>query len=359
MTALESALHAAMAATLAADDTLPGAALAIDSPRLGIAFEGGIDGPLARADGCPPAKRPFRIASVTKPFTAVAIHGLVADGRLAIVDPIGPHIAPATAEALAGGGYDPQAITIGHLLTHTSGIFDHTETPTYIPAALDEPTRRWTRREQVALAMVEGRPHGAPGQYYRYSDTGYIILGEIVERARGTALAVAVREACGFARLGMKATWWEGAEPPPANASLPAWQYAGALRASDVDASFDGYGGGGLISTVGDLARFIRALIAGQVLDSTLLAGALATPPHAHTADAPPDGRTHSHILATTIAGRHWALGHTGAWGCAMLYVPGHDAALAITLNREGPATMTALRSLIAHVTSLLDDHAA
>ncbi|MBV9693166.1 MAG: beta-lactamase family protein [Alphaproteobacteria bacterium] len=354
-TALEAALDALMVAVATANPDLPGIAAAVTAPALGLTWEAGVDGALARDDGTLPAARPFRIASITKPFTATTIHALAEEGSLGISAAIAGLIAPETATTLVQGGYDPDAITVAHLLSHTSGIFDHTDAPSYLPTVFASPARRWTRAEQIDVAMREGRPHGQPGEVYRYSDTGYVILGEIVERARGTSLAAAARAAAGFERLGMTRTWWEGAEPAPGDAPALAHQYAGAVRASEIDASFDAFGGGGIVSTVGDLVRFLRALIGGVVLPPRRLSGALATPPARSIAGDPPAWRTHGYLLATMPAGRHWALGHTGAWGSAVLHVPALDATLALTLNREGQSAMTVLHATIARLTALLE----
>ncbi len=350
-----SELQRRLKALVASDLRPPSAALCVDAPRLGLHWRGGADGPLAAGDEGQPAERPFRIASIAKPFTAATVLTLVGDGRLDLRQAIAGLVTPRTREALEGGGYDPSAIRLAHLLCHTSGLFDHTEAPSYLPAVFASPARRWTRGEQIEIAMREGRPWGAPGAIYRYSDTGYIILGEIIERATGLGLAQAVRMRLRLDDLGLARTWWEGAEPHPADAPKLARQYAGEVCATDIDPSFDAFGGGGLVSTVGDLTVFLRALLGGLILPADQLRAALRTPPFRVPTEGPDPWRTHNHLLATMPAGDRWGFGHTGAWGSVVVHVPEHDAVIAATLNREGPTAIAGLRELVGQVTSWLD----
>ena len=128
----------------------PGA-LAVDAPGLGVSFRSGRGG------------EPFRIASITKPFTATAVHRLAEDGRLALAESIGAHLSPETAGLLADGGYDSRAISLAALLSHTSGIPDHAETVEFARAVAAAPGRRWSRREQISVAAgghVLVRPAG-------------------------------------------------------------------------------------------------------------------------------------------------------------------------------------------------------
>lgn len=336
-----------------ADPLLPSIALAVDLP--GWQWRGGVDGPLAGPAHGDPADRPFRIASIAKPFTAAAIHRLAATGSLSIWNPIAPLLRDGTRRMIEAGGYDPAAITVAHLLSHTSGIFEHTDAPSYLPTVFASPDRRWSREEQIGIAMAEGSPHGAPGIVYRYSDTGYILLGEIVELATGEALGPAVRRLLDFADIGLAATWWEAMEPPPSGLPPLARQFTGGgVRADVIHPSFDLYGGGGLVSTVDDLARFVRALLTGPLFDKRALTAALVTPPASPPPGAPPPFRTHNYLLASMRVGAQVAHGHTGAWGSAMLYLPEWDAAIAATVNREGADAMAALHHMLAAVTSAI-----
>src|SRR5205807_7846965 len=110
---------------------------------------------------------------------------------------------------------------------------------------------------------------------YSYADTGYVILGEIVERTTGKPLPAAVSDLLKLKSLGIRSTYFESLEPPPPGALPRAHQYLGAADIHDIDPSFDLYGGGGQVSTTADLSRFFKALFQGRVFDhpETLAAG--------------------------------------------------------------------------------------
>ena len=82
-------------------------------------------------------------------------------------------------------GYDLNKITIRHLLTHTAGLFDHAGSNTYIEKVFADPFHEWTRTEQVQGCVDWGDPLFEPGEQFSYSDTGYILLGEIIENVTG------------------------------------------------------------------------------------------------------------------------------------------------------------------------------
>ena len=117
----------------------------------------------------------FRIGSVTKQFTALAILQLAADHRLSLDDRLSRFVADA-----------PSAwrdVTIRHLLTHTSGIADFTS----LPALASE---TWRGRDPADLVSVlRDLPlQSAPGSTFQYDNTGYVLLGLIVRKASGQTL---------------------------------------------------------------------------------------------------------------------------------------------------------------------------
>ena len=244
---------------------VPAAALAVDAPRLGIEWQGAAGLADPASGEVMTAEHPVWIASNTKTFVAATALRLWERARLDLDDPIAAHLPAEYVEMLVGDGYDPEAITVRHLLTHTAGIYDHTESPNYVDRIAIEPWHRWTPAEQVAAAMAWGDPYGGPGEVFRYSDTGYVLLGQVLERTAGKPLPATVRELVGFDRLGLRSTWWDTLEPRPSGVPKRAHQYDGEFDSYAVDASIDLYGGGGLAMTMGDLARFTRALFTGLV----------------------------------------------------------------------------------------------
>lgn len=219
----------------------------------------GVSGPAVTAD------TPFRIASVTKTFTAASVFRLIEQRRFTLGAPVAPLLSPALLSLLQSAGVDASRITVRHLLGHRSGLADYANSPTYLEAVLTNPGRQWTREEQLQIGLAQGV--GTPGKSYAYADTNYVLLGDIIERTTGQNLAASFRALLGFARLDLRKTWLEGVEPPPPGLKPRLHSYVQGVDISVIDASFDRYGGGGLVSTADDLTKFFRALFAGRVLE--------------------------------------------------------------------------------------------
>ena len=104
---------------------------------------------------------------------------------------------------------------------HTERDLRLGQDPAYQAAVNADPAKRWTRLEQVRFAMDHGAPVGEPGAVYAYSDTGYGLLGEIIERATGAPLADAYRTLLDFEGLHLDATYLESLEPAPPGSRRP------------------------------------------------------------------------------------------------------------------------------------------
>lgn len=342
---VEAELQAAVDTTLAAHPELPSIALTVLSPRGGIDWTGA-SGRIA-FKGAPLKSPPaFRIASVTKSFVAAATLRLIEDGKFALTDSIGRLVAPETAEQLRGDGYDPDAITIRHLLEHSSGIFNYVD-DAFVQKVASDPRHIWTRREQIAYAMAHGEPVNEPGAAFHYSDTGYVILGEIIERATGEPLPQATRRLNKFAALGIDTTWFETQEPAPAGAPPLAHQYYAGRDMTDHHPSFDLYGGGGLVSTTRDLARYFRALSLGWIFDRPeTLAMGLTAPDLARKAREVP----HTPLMMVYTIGRHRCWGHGGFFGTVAVYCPDIDTAIAVSVNANTGGRNTGINEVLGKV---------
>ncbi|HVB27995.1 MAG TPA: serine hydrolase domain-containing protein [Mycobacteriales bacterium] len=251
----------------------------------------------------------FRIASVTKTFVAAAVLRLHEDHRLDIFAPLPPSCEGT--DQLAAAGADLTVLTPLHLLAHTSGLPDHSADPDWRAAVLRHPARRWTRGEQLAQALHQSLL-GPPGEVFSYSDTGYVILGALIEQATGLPLGQALRAVLGYAELGLSDTWFERGDTAPATPPPRMTQYAGETDVGTLDCSIDLFGGGGLISTTRDLAHFAGQLMRGDVLR------------HRSSLDIMKHPGTHAGraeqglgLFQLDPAGEPlW--GHTGFWGTAM-----------------------------------------
>ena len=326
---LPAELQATVNAFAAAHPSYPGVALSLRSPRLHWVGAAGHDALESKQPLDPRAG--FRVASVTKTFTAASILRLVEEGRVGIDDPISKHLSPDTIALLRKDGYDVDAMRVRHLLMHSSGLYDYASDESFVTYVLTHGRHHWSRLEQVRYAMTHGEPYAPPGKEFHYSDTGYVLLGEILERRTGLGLADAYRSLLGFEKLDLGLTYLETLESRPRAAQPRAHQYYETIDSTGFDPTFDLYGGGGIVSTVDDLARFYRALLEGRVFKSTAtLRTMLGKANPQRVADAGMG------IFSVLIGGRTgencW--GHSGFWGTTVVHCPHSGVTLALTVNQ-------------------------
>ncbi|TDC94292.1 serine hydrolase domain-containing protein [Actinomadura sp. 7K507] len=228
----------------------------------------------------------FRAASVTKTYVATVVLQLVGEGRLSLDDTVDEWLPG----LVRGNGNDGRRITIRHLLQHTSGLHDYlSEIPLQRSAEDYREHRfdRYTPDRLVALALKhepgfqpgETNPDGTPK--WSYSNTGYALLGMIIEKASGKDWRVQVRDRV------IRPLRLHGTHTPGHRATLPRpflrgyRQYEEGAPPTDVtllDPSVAG-ASGGMITTVSDDNRFFRALIGGRLVPRVLLAEMQRTVP--------------------------------------------------------------------------------
>ncbi|MFN2500065.1 MAG: serine hydrolase domain-containing protein [Pyrinomonadaceae bacterium] len=348
---LVAKLQKLLAVEVEAHGSLPGELLHVHAPKQGI------DVSLAAGVFDRESKRPldphhvFRVASVTKTFVAAAILRLHEDGKIKLDDPINRYLPNEYNSVLDAGGYPPSVITVRQLLTHTNGIFDYARAPQFFETIMSDPKHRWTRMEQVQAAIKWGKPYGEPGKVYHYSDTGYILLGEILERLTGKPFGPALRSVLDFKKLQLDETYLETLEPAPVGIKPLAHPYFGEMDATEVDPSADLYGGGGLVSSVEDLARFYRALVQGKVFQhASTLPLMLTLPP---TNENAPGGPYAMGIQRRNIAG-NICWGHTGFWGTSVFHCPDIDVTIVRHYNQAVPQPSFIFKSLYEQIASAL-----
>jgi D-alanyl-D-alanine carboxypeptidase len=353
---------------------MPARLLHVLAPGIGLEVEvaAGVADLTTREPLRPGAR--FRIASVTKSFVAAAALRLVEDERLALDDSIDGMLPVEYGHLLRSGGYEPHAITLRHLLTHTSGIYDFAadayadaddtaDADGFQREVHRDPKRRWTRIEQIEFAMRHGRPYGPPGTVFGYSDTGACLVGEILERATGRTMGAAIRDLIGYERLRLQHTWQETIEPEPPELPPLSHQYEDEFDVADMDASVDLYGGGGLMSTCRDIGRFFRALLRGEVLreQSTLetMTTTLSGVPAAAEAGWDEDPSTAGMFLfRREIAGRTW-WGHGGYWGTTAYTCPESDITVAAGHQRSNMPKAFDRLEIIAESVAILSKTSA
>jgi len=326
VTAERARIVAALEADVVADPTIPGEAVAIRAPGLDVTAATG----LADVDAGIPltAETPFRVASMTKTLVAAAVLRLVESHEVRLDAPVSEYLSKRTRRILRADGYRPDRITARQLLRHTSGLFDYATSDEYDAVNVDDPGHHWTRREQLRFATRHGDPLGAPGEVFEYSDTGYVLAGEILERATGESLPDAVRDLLHLRRLGLDHTYWEDLEPTPAGSAPRAHQYYDDYDNITLDASSDLYGGGGLVSTVGDLTRFFRALFHGEVFAKRSTLRTMTK-----ISGAGRDEGAGMGIFTFDVDGER-CFGHRGYWGTQTVHCPRLDLTFARTTNQ-------------------------
>lgn len=198
----------------------------------------------------------FRIGSVTKQFTAMAILMLEAKGKLDLQDSVCDYLSECPSHW--------QNVTIYNLLTHTSGIPSFTTFPKYLTVR----TQQMSPQELVALFRDKPLTF-KPGTEFQYSNSGYVLLGYIIERVSGKSYAQFLEKHI-FEPLGMTHSGY-AADHPDAKHHAEGYRYASGeyKPVPFVDMSVP-YSAGALYSTVHDLYTWDRALAAGKLLPAPL-----------------------------------------------------------------------------------------
>jgi D-alanyl-D-alanine carboxypeptidase len=205
---------------------------------------------------------PFRVGSISKPLVATMVLQLVDEGSVDLDEALSTYLP----NAPIGGD-----VPIRMLLNHHSGLPNYTDQPAFIPDVLEDRNRVFTPDE--ILDWVEGAVTDEPGQQSAYSNTNYILLGQLIEQVTGTDLDTALHERISEP-LGLEATRFASVET--ANPDRLAAPWSSAVFDGDPDAAYDSIASsasaaGSLTSTTGELAAFFDALFAGMLVSPDAL----------------------------------------------------------------------------------------
>ncbi len=310
------------------NENMPGLLIHIESPDRNISWSGAAgfsdkDKQIKMEPG-----QSFRIASVTKTFVASTILRLWEDKKLALEDPISKYISSEHSEILIRDGYVVNKITIRHLLTHSSGLFDHAQTEEYMNRIFSEPKHTWTRTEQISKATEWGKPVGGIGERFSYADTGYILLGEIIEKLTGKSMNDGIREELDLKKLGLKNTWIEGLRPVKKENRIH--QYFNGIDTYSFNPSLDMYGGGGFLSTSYDLAIYFQKLFNNQVYRQESTLDTMLAPVN-YREKPRMDYRKGMYMIS--INGMD-VYTHTGFWGTQVIYIPSMNTSIAVNYSQ-------------------------
>ena len=335
--AREQRLQSVLTDFLQERPTVPGIMVRLKSDAVALDWMGAA-GVADRESGRPiRPDQPARLASTTKTYVAAAVLRLAEEGHLKPDDPISRHLSKPLDELLRADGYRTDEITVSHLLTHTGGIASHL-VDAFLDALVTDPMRDWSAEGIIAFMTRVTDPLGPPGTRFLYSDGGYILLGDILRQATGRSIGAAVRWLLRFEELGLQATWWEVMEPEPAGVEPRVSQYFFDANTRDWNPSFDLYGGGGLVATMPEVARFYESLFAGRVFSDPATLRTMLTPVIPERGGPLSDmlglgASQYCHgIFASEHAG-YTIFSHLGAWGTAGGYVPGLDLSFGISIS--------------------------
>ena len=254
------------------------------------------------------AETKYRIASITKMFTAVMIFQLVEEQKLRLtgtLDRFFPQIPNAA------------KITIGQMLAHRSGIHNL------------EPDASWGRqprtKEEVVARIAQGQPDFEPDAKHHYSNAGYVLLGYIVEKAGGKTYQEALKERI-TSKIGLKHTYLGVGNTDPSRNEALSYRYIGGWgEAAELDFSVPG-GAGSILSTPADMTKFIQALFDRKLVSPDSLQQMTTM------RDGEGMGMEPFTFAGKTLYGHTGGSGSSGAW---LAYSPDEKLALAYTTNAK------------------------
>jgi CubicO group peptidase (beta-lactamase class C family) len=259
----------------------------------------------------------FRLASLTKQFTAAAILLLKQDGRLGLEDSV--------RQWLPGLPVAADGMAIRQLLTHTSGLIDYED---LIPEATISPV---LDADVLRLLEAEDRGYFPPGTQYRYSNSGYVLLALIVGRASGEDFASYLRKRI-FLPLGMQNTVaFEAGVSAVAHRAFGYSAAGGSWVRTDQSLTSATLGDGGIYSSVDDLAKWDAALYDGRLLQPESLR--LAFQPATAT-----DDPSVQYGFGWRITGEtRWHSGETLGFRNVIVRWPAHRLTVIVLTNRNDP----------------------
>lgn len=266
----------------------------------------------------------FRLASITKTFTAIAVMQLVADGALSLDQPARSLVPQLPASS--------SSITIRHLLEHSSGIRH------YPPKGKE---RAWNKHLSTSqtLALFVDRPLAAPpGQSFLYTSYGYDVLGAVLEAHEHTSFAAVVDDRiCG--PLGMAHTFVEDSRRRRRDwpVGLRLTNDGRVVRGDVIDLS-SRFAGGGMRGTVDDLVVYAEALLHGDLVDD-------ATWQQMTTPSFTADGLQNDYGLGFAVYPQrgHLVVAHAGGQPettSLLFLLPKEDLAVVMLTNLEGQGAL-------------------
>lgn len=211
---------------------------------------------------------PFHAASIGKLFTGVVVLALAAEREVTLDSRVDEVLPSRMVKGLVYPGATPPSIL--QLLRHEGGVPDYYEDEGWrrnglVRVIAADPQRVWTPDALLDATRERKRPKTRPGERFLYSDTGYVLLGKIIEAVTGKTYHRVVTERI-IEPLNLKRTFLPRLTTPIEGEATLAPCYLGTRDLSLTHALSCGWAGGGVASTPGDLVRFSQALHGGELL---------------------------------------------------------------------------------------------
>jgi D-alanyl-D-alanine carboxypeptidase len=291
--------------------------------------------------------QPYHTASVAKTFTAMLIAKLVEEGKLHYQDQINKYLQVDLMKDLHNykGNDFSNDITIQHLISNSSGLGDFYEDKPkqgkhFLDIMLDEPSRNWAAKETIEWTKEHISPRFKPGEKVHYTNTGFNLLGLVIEDVTGKPYHEVLHEMI-FQPLEMKHTYLSQYSEPEQQSPYPVAKLN--MKNKDINVedyrSFSSiYAGGQTVSTSEDLLRFMKALVRHQVVQKDTLEEMKQWEKMWIGVDY---GYGLMRVRMLPIIQKYNVWGHLGSIGSFMLYNPVMDIYLIGNFNKSGHLTKT------------------
>jgi CubicO group peptidase (beta-lactamase class C family) len=297
-------------------------------------------------DGMPEnAEQPYHTASIGKTFTSIIIVKLVEEGKINYNDPISKYLTEDVLENLhiyKGKDYSND-ICIEHLLSHSSGLPDFYEDKPkqgkfFLEIMLEDPSRFWTPQETIDWSKQNLSPHFVPGKGCHYTNTGYNLLGLIIENITSKSYHEVLHDYI-FQPLNMNHTYLSQYSEPSVKSSHSIASLNANNKEINVEhhRSFSSiYAGGQTVSTSEDLLKFMKALVGNHLIQKESLIKMMQWTRLWIGVDY---GYGLMRIRMLPFTQKYNVWGHLGSIGSFMLYNPAMELFIIGNFNKTGYLT--------------------
>lgn len=286
-------------------------------------------------------EQPYHTASIGKVFTALIIAMFVEEGRMNYSDPIAKYLPEDVLTNLhmyKGTDYSRE-IHIEHLVSNTSGLGDYFEEKTkhgkFLEVLQSDPKRIWTPVETIEWSKKYLKPHFSPGTGLHYTNTGFNLLGLIIEKVASKPYHEVLHEYI-FDRLNMKHSYLSQFSKPAEKSDMPTAHINSLGKEINIEdyRSFTSiYAAGQTVSTSEDLLIFMKALTDNRLISEQSLLQMMKWKKMWMGVDY---GYGLSRVRMFALMPKYNVWGHLGSTGSFMLYNPAMDLYVNGSFNKTG-----------------------